>query len=291
MPIRKRMTAVDDRGFAPAKINLTLHLEGQRPDGYHLLRSLVVFVGVGDRVRLDADNPGSLRIDGPFAAGLRSDDNLITRAASALAKHHNKTLDCGFHLVKRLPVASGIGGGSSDAAAALRLAARRWGVDVPQDLALSLGADVPVCLQAPSPCLMSGIGDVLQSVSKLPDCWLVLVNPGVEVPTSTVFAGVRDRNPPPGAELPVAGFGSFDRFREWLSAQRNDLQAPAEAICPEIGAVLDRLAGAPLSRMSGSGATCFGLFPDQATAVEMANAVAKDTDWWVSVAPVLRPSA
>ena len=138
---------------------------------------------------------------------------------------------------------------------------------------------------------MSGIGDVLQTVPSLPECWLVLINPGVEVSTAEVFAGVQDRNPEPGPELPGTGFNSFADFREWLAMQRNDLQAPAEAICPEIGIVLGQLARAPIARMSGSGATCFGLFPDKDTSSEIAREIAKDNDWWVAVAEVLHAPA
>jgi 4-diphosphocytidyl-2-C-methyl-D-erythritol kinase len=282
------MMAADPAGFAPAKVNLFLHLGGRRADGYHLLTSLVVFPEIGDALRVEPSDALSLTIGGPFAAGLSTDGNLVTRAARALAAHHRIEPCAALHLEKRLPVASGIGGGSSDAAAALRLLSAHWGVDVPASLALELGADVPVCLAAPAPRMMSGIGEILETAPALPACWIVLVNPGVEVPTGAVFAGVEDRNPPPGPPVPLDGIADFPAFRDWLGLQRNDLQAPALAICPAIGEALAALAGAPLARMSGSGATCFGLFPDAAGARALAERMASGTDWWVRAAPVLR---
>lgn len=276
-----------DPGFAPAKINLTLHLEGRRADGYHLLRSLVAFAGIGDKVSVTAGSGLSLEISGPFGDGLAVADNLMSRAAGALARHHAIPADVNMHLEKMLPVASGIGGGSSDAAAVLRVLARFWGVDVPLGLALGLGADVPVCFSAPAPRMMSGIGEILGPAVTLPRCWLVLVNPGVEVPTGAVFAGIEDPGPPPGPPLPAGGFTRFDALLEWLAVQRNDLQAPAQAICPAIGAVLAALSRAPLARMSGSGATCFALFPDEVSARTYAEEIRRRHDWWVAVARVL----
>ena len=281
------MTADDDPGFAPAKINLTLHLAGRRADGYHLLTSLVVFAGVGDSVRFAPADTLTLAIDGPFGGGLDSKDNLILRAATALATHHARPPGADFTLTKELPVASGIGGGSSDAAAALRLLADAWDVDIPDDLAVRLGADVPVCLRAPAPQLMSGIGEILTPVPTVPDCWLVLVNPGVGVATGPVFARVRDRNPPPGPPLTDRDLTDFDSFVSWLTAQRNDLQAPAQEICPEISQVLAALSPAPVARMSGSGATCFGLMPDRQSATQLADTIRQTTGWWVAAAPVL----
>lgn len=274
-------------GFAPAKVNLTLHLEGRRADGYHLLRSLVVFAGVGDTVSVSAGEGLSLEIAGPFASGLTPADNLVLRAAAALAARHDITANAALRLEKALPVASGIGGGSSDAAAALRVLSGHWDVKVPAGLALDLGADVPVCLAAPAPRMMSGIGEVLGPAPALPECWLVLVNPGVEVPTGAVFAGVADRHPPPGPPLPAGGIARFDALRDWLAVQRNDLQAPALAVCPAIGTVLAALLDAPLARMSGSGATCFALLPDRASAQALGESVRRQSDWWVAAAPVL----
>jgi 4-diphosphocytidyl-2-C-methyl-D-erythritol kinase len=158
-------------------------------------------------------------------------------------------------------------------------------VPVPKDLPLSLGADVPVCCEAPRPTRMRGIGEVLSPAPALPPFWLVLVNPLLAVPTGGVFAAVRDRNPPPGPEAPRAGFPSFEAFAGWLACQRNDLQHPAVELCPRVGEVLAALSDAPLARMSGSGATCFALVEDQARAAALA-ARLRPTGWWVVAAPV-----
>lgn len=276
--------------LAPAKVNLTLHLCGRRADGYHLLDSMVVFPAVGDRLRARSAPELSLEVSGPFAGALTTGpDNLVLRAARALAERHGVPAGAALHLVKELPVASGIGGGSSDAAAALDVLSRLWGVSVPDDLALSLGADVPVCRAAPRAMRMQGIGERLAPAPPLPEFWLVLVNPGVAVPTGAVFAGVRDRHPPAPPQMPEAGFARFDDFAAWLATQRNDLQAPAAAICPPIAEVLDALSGAPLARMSGSGATCFALVEtaEQAQGVAARLRIARP-GWWVAAAAVGR---
>lgn len=286
------MTAADraaasDPGFAPAKINLFLHLRGRRHDGYHLLDSLVVFAGAGDGLFVREAEELTLEIDGPFSSGLNGPGNLCLRAADALARYHGKSPGAALHLTKNLPVASGIGGGSSDAAATLRLLSDLWEVEVPDGLALGLGADVPVCMDAPMPRMMSGIGEVLGPAPPLPDCWMVLVNPGVAVPTGAVFAGVEDHSPPPGPALPPGGIAEFDAFRAFLLGQRNDLEPAARALCPAIGDVLDALSGAPLARMSGSGATCFAVFPDEAEARNVAERLRAWSDWWIVAVPML----
>jgi 4-diphosphocytidyl-2-C-methyl-D-erythritol kinase len=240
--------------LAPAKVNLYLHLRGRRADGYHLLDSLVVFPAIGDRLTAAAGQGLSLRIDGPFGAGLAADpDNLVLRAARALAKAHAMPPNAALRLEKHLPIASGIGGGSSDAAGALRLLSRLWGVDVPEELALSLGADVPVCLAAPQPRLMAGIGEHLSPAPPMPDFWMVLANPGVAVATGAVFAAVNQRDNPSAPPMPsLTGFAALI---DWLAQQRNDLQPAAISACPAIAEVLAALSDAPLARMSGSGAT------------------------------------
>ena len=273
--------------LAPAKVNLNLHLCGQRADGYHLLDSLVVFPAIGDRLSVDAAEGLSLALSGPFAQGLSSGgDNLVLSAAERLAANAGVTRGAALHLQKNLPLASGIGGGSSDAATALCLLAAHWGCEVPDDLALALGADVPVCCRAPAPQRMQGIGERLTPVIGLPAFWMVLVNPLVGVPTGAVFAGVADKSPPPAPERPAGGFAGFDDFTDWLATQRNDLQAPAIAVCPPIREVLDALASVPLARMSGSGATCFALFEDQVGAERLADQLRSQTPWWVAAAPV-----
>lgn len=272
--------------IAPAKVNLYLHLCGRRPDGYHLLDSLVVFPAIGDRVEARPARGLSLSVDGPFAAGLPDGaDNLVLRAARALAEASGVSPGAALRLTKVLPVASGIGGGSSDAAAALDLLSSHWRVAVPDGLALSLGADVPVCRLAPRPARMQGIGERLSPGPRLPRFWLVLVNPGLAVPTGAVFSGISEPSPPPGPPVPEPGFGDFAGFAGWLAAQRNDLEAPAAAICPEIGRVLQALSGAPIARMSGSGATCFAIVETEAEADAMAERL-RPSGWWVAMAPV-----
>lgn len=266
--------------LAPAKINLTLHVTGRRSDGYHLLDSLVVFTTIGDRLTARKLQGLSLSITGPESAGLGAGaDNLVLRAARLIGAS-----DLALTLEKCLPLASGIGGGSSDAAACLRLVARLSGLALPAPRAvLGLGADVPVCL-TPQTCRMQGIGEAVTPVPELPPVWLVLVNPRVEVPTPQVFRALAQReNAPMPAVLPKwreAG----DLF-EFLAAQRNDLQEPACQIAPQITQVLQALAqtkGCALSRMSGSGATCFGLFASQLEAERAAASLkAAAPGWWV----------
>lgn len=270
--------------FAPAKVNLTLHVTGQRADGYHLLDSLVVFAGVGDSVTAAAAPALSLAITGPMGAMLPvTDDNLVLRAARAMAATAQITLH------KVLPVSSGIGGGSADAAACLRALARLTGQALPgPDQVLALGADVPVCL-AGTPARMTGIGEALGPVPPLPAAWLVLVNPGVAVSTPAIFRALARRdNAPMPASLPrlktTADLAAF------VAMQRNDLESPAIALQPVIAQVKTALTAQPgcmLARMSGSGATCFGLFADPLSANAAARALqAAQPGWWVADAPM-----
>lgn len=252
---------------APAKINLALHVTGRRADGYHLLDSLVAFTALGDRVTV-APGPLSLAVTGPFAAAIPAgEDNLCLRAARAVGAQARITLD------KQLPPASGIGGGTADAAAVLRALGQ-----MPGD-PLALGADLPACLLS-QPLRMRGVGEILDPVA-LPRLHLVLVNPGVALPTPAVFAALAARqNPPLPAALP--GFADAAALTGWLAGTRNDLQAPALALAPAVADCLAALtgAGAQLARLSGSGATCFGLFPDAAAADSAAGALARP-GWWV----------
>jgi len=271
---------------APAKVNLYLHLRGRRPDGYHLLESLAVFPAIGDSLAATPAGALTLKLDGPFRAALAGEvDNLVLRAARALASAHGITAGAALTLAKNLPVASGIGGGSSDAAAALRLLSRLWDVPMPEGLAVTLGADVPVCLRAPAPQLMAGIGEKLAPAPPLPRFWMVLANPGVAVATGSVFAAVRSRANPPGP--PPGRLATFAELTRWLAVQRNDLEAAAISVCPAIGTVLAALSEAPLARMSGSGATCFALHPDEGTARAQAGRIVRaEPGWWVAAAPV-----
>ena len=231
------------RSEAHAKINLYLHVTGKRPDGYHLLDSLAVFAAVHDVVELAPAPTLSLAIGGPFGAGLAAEsDNLVLRAARALAQATGATAGAALTLTKNLPVASGIGGGSADAAAALRLLAAAWGVEIPPGLAATLGADVPVCL-ASRPCRMEGVGERLTPHAPLPPCGLVLVNPGVAVATPSVF---KARRAPfsERANLPDQ-WPAATALAATLATLSNDLQTPAEALCPPITAVLTALRADP----------------------------------------------
>jgi 4-diphosphocytidyl-2-C-methyl-D-erythritol kinase len=258
--------------FAPAKINLTLHVTGQRCDGYHLLDSLVVFAGIGDSLRFTPANTMQIEVTGPFAQGVPTDRRNLVWQAAELAEWTGHIL-----LEKTLPHGAGIGGGSSDAAAVLRAfgGAARAG---------ELGADVPVCLQT-LPQRMRGIGDLLDPLALLPAMEIVLVNPGVSVPTGPVFAALSTKgNAPMQQTLPV--FSGPADFCDWLRNQRNDLEAPARAIAPQIGDVLQALEGALLARMSGSGATCFGLYADGAEDAA-AHIAGTHPDWWVASGKLL----
>ncbi|PRY92275.1 4-(cytidine 5'-diphospho)-2-C-methyl-D-erythritol kinase [Donghicola tyrosinivorans] len=271
-----------NRAFAPAKVNLALHVTGQRQDGYHLLDSLVVFVGIGDRITVSKADDLSLTVTGPRAAGVPTGpENLVLKAATLL--RGDQPLGAQISLEKNLPAAAGIGGGSSDAAATLRALAALWQCDLPNDNGLSLGADVPVCLTAQS-CRMEGIGEQITPLPNLPTLHMVLVNPGVEVPTPVVFKGLASKDNPAMEALPQEP--STLGFIAWLGRQRNDLEPPARAHAPEITAVLDAMAATDqvlLHRMSGSGATCFALYPSMEAAAAAAIVLKQtNTDWWVA---------
>jgi 4-diphosphocytidyl-2-C-methyl-D-erythritol kinase len=270
--------------FAPAKINLTLHVTGQRDDGYHLLDSLVVFVDVGDRLTFAPSDELSLKVAGPMAAGVPvNNDNLILKAARLLSREMGAKIS----LTKNLPAAAGIGGGSSDAAATIRGLGSLWGTPVLSDTAI-LGADVPVCLRA-KPTRMQGIGEVLTATNVLPPAWLVLVNPGVQLSTPVVFEQLADKNLAP-MENSLPEFETVIDFANWLKTTRNDLQIPAIEIEPIIGAVIDEIAiqnGCLIARMSGSGATCWGMFSDLVSAQNAARAISqKHSDWWCTSAKI-----
>jgi 4-diphosphocytidyl-2-C-methyl-D-erythritol kinase len=283
---------------APAKLNLTLAVIGRREDGYHLLDSLVGFTDYGDTVSAEESDTLSLAMAGPFGAALAVDpvENLVLRAARRLAAAGGITPRAALTLTKRLPVASGIGGGSSDAAATLLALAELWHLTpAPEDLAaigLQLGADVPVCL-AGRTARLEGIGERIGPAPALPAAPIVLVNPGVGLATPQVFrarqggfsagagqAGVLRRSPADAQALAAA-----------LDGTGNDLTAPAIALLPVIADVLAALDAAPgrlLARMSGSGATCFALFPDDAAATAAAAAIAAAHPAWWSVATRLK---
>ncbi len=276
---------------APAKVNLTLRVLGRRADGYHEISSLVAFADCGDRLSLTPGDELTLTVGGPRAAQAGADaDNLVLKAAHALAARISGIVLGAFYLDKELPVAAGLGGGSADAAAALRLLARANGLaaDDPRlyEAARATGADVPVCLE-PRPRLMSGIGERLSEPLDLPPLHAVLVNPGVALPTKDVFAGwIRDAHPLPPFDLAaVEKTQDREQFFQALARQANDLEAAAIRLAPAVGDLLTALralAGCRLARMSGSGATCFALFDSAAAARSAAEIPSKKyPQWWV----------
>jgi 4-diphosphocytidyl-2-C-methyl-D-erythritol kinase len=267
--------------FAPAKVNLYLHVTGKRADGYHLLDSLAVFPNVGDILSYAPADTLSLDVTGEFAEGLAAEpDNLVLRSARLLAERSGGSASGRLLLQKNLPVASGIGGGSADAAAALRLLQSAWRRDVKlQEVALALGADVPVCLGRRA-ARMGGIGEILYPAPKLPGFGMVLVNPGCAVATADVFRARPPTFSPP-ARLPEA-WPEAAAMAAALARLDNDLEATAVALAPAIAGVLESLRalpGALLARMSGSGATCFALLETAAAAAASAVQLQRP-GWW-----------
>jgi 4-diphosphocytidyl-2-C-methyl-D-erythritol kinase len=263
---------------APAKINLALHVTGKRADGYHLLDSLVVFTQFGDELETAPAKGDSFEVVGPFAKGVPTDaSNLIIKAREALRLAHGASKPLAVRLTKNLPLASGIGGGSSDAAA--YLAGFAQAADDLAGMALKLGADLPMCLAA-EPLRARGIGERIEILSDFPALSLVLANPGVEVPTSEIF-----RRLPSPDNAPLPGLPEGDVI-EWLRGTRNDLQAPAIGFSPQIGECLDMLerSGADFTRMSGSGATCFGVFAEPGAAERAAERMLAAKGSWFVVA-------
>jgi len=277
--------------FAPAKINVFLHIGDRRADGYHELESLVAFADVGDDLLFEEADALSLRVDGPFGVSLAGeDDNLVLRAAHGVAALAGHDLPRRMTLTKNLPVASGIGGGSADAAATLRAFLLEWRQEEIRladfvELAKTLGADVPVCFFGHS-AWMYGIGDGIERTD-LPELHAVLVNPGVSVATRDVFSKLTARSGVDALHWPE-GFATADDVIAFLETVGNDLEASALVLAPVIGEALNALRGLDgirLARMSGSGATCFGLFADQATAQAAAAQIVRDhPQWWVTPA-------
>lgn len=272
---------------APAKINLFLHVGDKRPDGYHALQSLVAFTQVGDELALSPDRDLRLVIQGPFAKGLSAgQDNLIIKAGQALLAHAGLERGATISLKKNLPVASGIGGGSADCAAALRGLSRLWDAKLTQDelckIAETLGSDVPVCISC-QPQWMEGRGERVTALPPLPAMPILLVNPGVAVSTGKVFAALKERR---GVALPLPPkFEIAADLLAYLKDTANDMEAPACAIAPVISDVISLIAqqGAKLARMSGSGATCFGLFDTDEAAAQAAHVIAGlYPKWWVA---------
>ncbi len=278
---------------APAKINLYLHLLGRRDDGYHVVDSLIVFLDLADTVSVSLADGLSLRLSGPCATALEgTGDNLVLEAARALAEAGGCRAGAAIELTKRVPVAAGLGGGSADAAAALLALAALWGLEIPAqelaDIALGLGADVPVCLDS-RPAFVGGIGEEIEPAPSLPPVWVTLVNPGKALATKDVFAAHGGGFTRPGrftTSLEDAG-----ALANQLAPLGNDLTAAAGALAPEIGEVLEEIEaseGCLLVRMSGRGATCFGLYADEAGATAGAGAIlCAHPDWRVDVARLI----
>ncbi len=314
---------------AYAKINLYLHVIGRRDDGYHELDSLVAFAELSDTLTVRSADVLELEISGPFAAALSPDgeDNLVLKAARALAKHVGRVPRAHITLGKNLPVSSGIGGGSADAAAVLRLLDELWGLSLDDDIlrrsarklsenadgartlkalfalwrdelndamlhrvGLALGADVPACLLGRT-VFMGGIGEKLDLAPALPPSWVVLVNPALGVSTPAVFQS-RTGEYSSAKRFSIAPRDT-EELAQVLRERRNDLSTPALAIAPPIGdvlAALEALHGALLARMSGSGATCFALFAHESEArIAAAHLRRKHTDWWVAAARLVEP--
>lgn len=278
---------------APAKINLFLHVGERRADGCHDLESLAVFAEAGDRLRIAPADALTLAMSGPFGGALKdAETNLVLRAARALA------VAGGAHLTleKNLPVASGIGGGSADAAAALRGLNEWWGLGLGESsllrIAAEIGSDVPACVLS-RPLWMTGRGEEVAVLAPMPGFALVLANPGVAVPTAQVFARLNARSGLGVLSPPTEPIRTVWDLVEYLDDAGNDLEAPAASIAPVIEQVLDALAHEPgcvMAQMSGSGATCFGLFQDSALAEGGAGRLAQDhPDWWVRVTRIAPP--
>lgn len=280
------MSAVPLTIFSPAKINLYLHITGRRPDGYHELDSLVSFANIGDEIRIAPAQKFTFHINGPFSGGLDTAGNLVVQAAERLSALYDKPLNVEITLTKNLPVASGIGGGSGNAAALIRGLLEYWCMPKKDprlpELLLELGADVPVCFHGKT-VRMSGIGEELSPMPVLETMAMVLVNPGKSCHTAEIFSHY-DGVFRPAPTLPDQ-LQKCDYLIAFLSETHNDLFAPACTIIPEIKNVIESLLtqdGCKMARMSGSGATCFGLFESVKNAQSAAQALHNNhPDWWV----------
>lgn len=279
---------------APAKLNLFLHITGKREDGYHLLQSVMVFVDVGDELEFSPHDTLFIDVDGPFAGDMPPPhDNLVYKAAQMLAQEYKTNMRGAIRLTKRLPVASGIAGGSSDTAAALKGLARLWGLPEEQGrlqrIAEKLGADVPACLIG-RPVWAEGAGEKMMRLPEMPPLHFVLANPMIETPTPEVFRRFRDK-----FSAPIQFMGRKKSASEWVADMkiyRNDLTEAAIEVTPAISTVLQALHGLPgcrITRLSGSGATCFGIFDNAEAAFTAVNLLKQQYPrWWVAPAALLK---
>jgi len=286
---------------APAKINLYLHVGGLRLDRLHELRSLFFFADCGDVITVEPAHDLSLAITGPFAGALlreSAEENLVMRAARVLRDATGVAGGARLTLDKRLPIASGVGGGSADAAATLRALTKLWAISISPDrlraLSFSLGADVPACLVR-APILVSGAGERVEPAPRLPPLAVCLVNSGVAMPTGRVFRAFDQKNPEPAPPLspPLAGRIGLDGLRALIASTRNDLEPIAIGIEPGLAGVIEKLSRAPgamPARMSGSGATVFSLFGSRVAAARAARAM-RSEGWWAADADVIGAGA
>jgi 4-diphosphocytidyl-2-C-methyl-D-erythritol kinase len=279
--------------FAPAKLNLFLHVGEKRGDGFHALESLLAFAETGDRLEFAPAREVSLKVSGPFASQVpRGEGNLVVKAAWGLSA----ALGAAIALEKNLPVAAGLGGGSADAAAALRGLNMLWHLNRSQsdllELARSLGSDVPACLLS-RPCWMEGRGEHVVATASLPSLPAILVNPGVLLPTAAVFASLNARTGIGTMRVPQADLHTVWDLVAYLEDAENDLEAPACRLQPAIDEVLEALNNEPgcvVTQMSGSGATCFGIFEGRQFALGAAERIALDhTHWWVRETRIAPP--
>ena len=281
------------KATAHAKINLTLHVTGQRADGHHMLDSLVVFASLGDQLIATNDSDLKLTVRGPFAHGVPTDDtNLIIKAAKTLQEVRGVNLGARITVEKNLPHSAGIGSGSADAAATLNLLAQLWNVKpltVDEPLLMELGADVPVCIGSPKPMRMEGVGEILTPLKRLPNAGLVLINPHIHVPSAKIFQTLTTKqNEPMTGGLQAE---TFDGLVDWLHRQRNDLTSAATHFAPEINKALQLLRSQPAVKwagMSGSGSTCIGLVRDMGAARQVARTLQiREQSWWVVPTPLI----
>lgn len=277
--------------LAPAKINLFLHITGKRNDGYHLLQSLFAFADYGDEIRIEESNNFSLAINGPFSDSILSEENLITKSVTALENHTGRRANCKIRLTKNIPVGAGLGGGSADAAATIKALIDFWDIKVPDkkidNIALSLGADIPACLYN-RPCFVEGIGEKIIPINSFPALPAILVYPNKGCSTTEIFD--RYNLSPSKIITPPENLNDKQQLMEFLKKQKNDLTATAIDHIPEINNILDEIKnqkGCLISRMSGSGSTCFGLFEtkeDSENAVQ--NIKKNNPGWWVQAVTI-----
>lgn len=290
-------TTVTSDQEAWAKLNLYLHVVGRRADGYHLIDSLFVFLDVCDDLVISESDRIELIVDGPYCGALGDPkNNLVMVAATTLAKEAGISLGARIRLTKNLPLASGVGGGSADAAAAMRGLREVWSLDFSDEdlmrIGLDLGADVPSCIGSRA-AAVSGVGEIVEPISDMPDFAVLLVNPLVEISTAQVFAELKNRGDSfSEAATLAADLCDFSRLVAEIAARKNDLEAPAIGIAPVIGQLLNELKtlpGCSLARMSGSGATCFGLFEEIESARRAAE-IFRDQhpDWWITATQPVR---